>query len=171
MKLFCFLCVMLFIVMLTTQPSTAQDVKLLQGNVSLIDEIPENFYGTWIVAAREISNTNPALYAASSIDVWTLTRKGNIIILCNPVSGAQAAVSIDSVEDNTIKFSRVARGDNEIGLETPSITLRGDTFDGTDKMVIKRYANNQLYREEVVEYRLKGKKVTSENPFHLVSKE
>ncbi len=136
---------------------------VLEGNISLIDKIPDELYGSWVVASVATRNSNPELYDNTSVDLWTLKRHGNIIILSNPLSGASASVTVEEVKDNTIKFSRQSMGDDEIGLETPTIILNGEMFDGTDKMVIKKYKNNRVYREDIIEYRIKGKKVSSED--------
>ena len=140
---------------------------VLRGGVSKVEEVPEDFYGTWVVAAGEISNTAPERYASSSVDVWTLCRYGDIIVLTNPVSGASAAITVDDVEGNTVKFSRTSesKSDGEVGHETPTLTISGDTFDGTDKMVIRTYRGNQILREDTMVYRIKGKKVSSNDLF------
>ena len=140
---------------------------VLQGGVSKVEEVPDDFYGTWVVTAREISNPDHDLYASTSIDVWTLCRYGDIIVLSNPVSGASATITIDDVQGKTISFSRTSTSneDGEIGHETPTLTIKENTFDGMDKIVIKKYRNNQLFREDTITYGLKGKKVASCNLF------
>lgn len=139
--------------------------KVLQGNVSLVEEVPEHFFGTWVVAAALKSTTIHGEYKSSSVDVWTLTRYGNIIILENPMTGATANIDVNEVKGDTIQFSRRSDSQEQSSLEMPTIILNGDTFSGIDKMIIKHFKDKQLFREDVLEYNIKGRKVASEKIF------
>ncbi len=153
--------VMVSIVMFMQNFVCAENVMRLEGSVTKNDEVPEDFYGVWLVSAQQVSCTNPDLYNSTSVEVWTLTKNNNIIILTNPFSGASAAINVEEVQGNTVKFSRVSQEFDEIGYESPTLTINGETFEGVDEMVIKRVNHRQVLSEDIIKYRIKGKKISN----------
>ena len=139
--------------------------KILEGNVSLIENVPQDFYGTWIVTGTMLSASITDVYKPYSVDVWTLSRYGNIIVLANPISGASASISVEEINGNTIKFNRVSTSDNQTSIEVPEITLNGNFFEGIDNMVIEHFLDNHKSRKDILKYKIEGKKVASERLF------
>ena len=156
--------VLFITVLFCFQQTVLSSEKLLEGTVSKTGDVPESFYGTWLVISKKILGDSK--YKQSSVDVWTLSRYGNMIMLKNPVSGAVADVTVDSVSDNIIKFSRVSKQKNEIGFEQPTIVLDGTSFSGVDKITIETYENDKLLFRDVLEYQIQGQKIVQNNRFN-----
>ena len=51
---------------------------------------------------------------------------------------------------------------DEESIETPILTLNGDNFTGTDKIIIKTFQNGKLIKEDYVEYQVKGSKMSGD---------
>ena len=96
-KIFLFLVIFLF-----TQNVQAE---VLKAGVSL-DDIPNALYGSWRVSAKLDKTNAPRLYKAQSIDFWNLSRVNDTIKLDNPFSGASAEISVQTVEDEIVVFSK-----------------------------------------------------------------
>jgi len=47
------------------------------------------------------------IFKPKSVDLWNLSRAGNVITLDNPFSGANASIVINTVDGRTIKFKRI----------------------------------------------------------------
>ena len=139
--------------------------KTLQGNISLIENVPQNFYGTWLVTGTMISTNIENMYSKTAVDVWTLTKYGNIIVLANPVSGAYASISVNEVDGNKVKFTRTSTNSNQSSFEEPIINLNGDNFEGVDKMIIKHLKNGKIVRTDELKYKINGQKIASESLF------
>jgi len=132
----------------------------LQASVSIEDRLPPEFFGSWEVLSIQTSCSNPLLSAPVSIDFWNLSRAKNVITLNNPQTGAIASVKIDEVQGNTVKFTRTSTSDTEIVTETPTITINGENFVGTDKIIVKNYKFGQHISTDVWIYTLKAKKIS-----------
>ena len=132
----------------------------IQGSVSLSDSVPSGFYGCWKVISVRSKSTNNAEFGEFGVDLWNLSKSGDVITLSNPVSGAKASVLVSEVNGNTVKFKKVSRESDEESIETPILTLEGDNFYGIDRIVIRSYKNGKFVREESVEYKVKATKVS-----------
>ena len=77
--------------------------QTLKAGVS-IDSVPKAFYGTWRVVAKIDKQTgNRVNFKPNTIDVWNLSRSGNVINLNNPFTGASASVTVDYVDGKIMK--------------------------------------------------------------------
>ncbi len=141
-------------------PVNAQMV--IQGEVSMSDKVPAEFFGDWKVTSVCVKTTNKEYFDSTSLDIWTLTRRGDIITLMNPLSGARADISVSDVNGKTVKFEKKTVYPDEVSVETPILTLQGDNFTGVDKINIKTYQDGKLIKEDYVEYQVKGKKMTGD---------
>src|SRR5574344_130564 len=94
----------------------AQEGVVLKGGVS-IDKVPKTLYGEWRVSSRLLSTNNYSIFKDSSVDLWNLSRVGNVITLDNPFSGAKASIVVDKVEGNLIKFKKTGNYDGKILLD------------------------------------------------------
>ncbi len=134
--------------------------KVIVGNISLTDNVPTEFFGDWKVVSVCTKSTNTEYFDSTSVDIWRLTRNGDTITLTNPMSGARADVQVNDVKGNTVKFEKKSYFPDEESIETPILTLQGDNFFGVDKISIKTYKNGKLIKEDYVEYKVKGTRIS-----------
>ncbi len=132
---------------------------VIQGGISLTSKVPKGFYGSWRVTAVQSYTNNAKLFTDTATDLWNLSKTGDVITLSNPVSGARASVDIQEVDGNTIKFVRKTNSKNENVTETPILTLDGENFHGTDRIVIEKYKFGELVRTDIVEYKITAQKI------------
>ena len=144
--------------------------QLITGSVSLLESVPEGFFGTWKVIAVQVYSNNPFLFNSMSVEYWKLEKKNNNLTLSNPESGATATVTLDEVDNNTIKFRRTSDTPYEKVVEIPEITLNGENFYGTDTIVINKYKNDEYIGKEMVKFKLKGIKQSGASVTDLLSK-
>ena len=144
--------------------------ELITGSVSLLENVPQGFFGTWKVIAVQVYSNNPFLFNSMSVEYWKLEKRNNNLILTNPESGATAAVTLDEVNNNTIKFRRTSDTPFEKVEEIPEITLNGENFFGTDTIVINKYKNDTFIGKEMVKFKLKGIKQSGASVTELISK-
>ena len=132
----------------------------LQASISIEDRLPPEFFGTWKVVSVQTYCSNPLLNTPFSVDIWNLSRVKNVITLNNPQTGAIASVKINEVQKNTVKFTRTSSSDTEIVTETPTITINGENFVGTDKIVIENYKLGKHVSTDVWTFTVKAKKIS-----------
>ena len=126
------------------------------GGVSVIEQVPQELFGSWAVSAVQSYTNNPKKYnSMSSLDYWNIYKHDNVLTLENPQSGARASVKIKEVS-----FTRQSKKTESEVTETPTITILGENFVGTDKMVIKNYKNGSLISTDVVEFMIRGQKIS-----------
>lgn len=123
-------------------------------------DLPEDFYGTWSVISTLIDTNNPGLFRHRSADIWTFERKGEVITLSNPVSGATASITVNEVEGNTATFTRTKDEPELKETETPKITVQGDYFSGTDTIIMKHFWHGQRIKTDIVKYKIEGFKLS-----------
>lgn len=132
----------------------------LRGNVSVIQDLPEEFFGTWSIVSRLIDTTHPETFRMKSSDIWTFQRQDNVITLSNPVSGATASITINEVRGQTAVFSRKQEEKDEIETEIVEITVEGDKFSGTD-LIVMEYLRNGIKTNTIrVKYKVTGYKIS-----------
>ena len=155
MKKFLILCLFfIFFVQLKACSTT------ILGGVSVIEQVPQELFGSWAVSAVQSYTNNPQKYnLIPSLDYWTIYKYDNVLTLENPQSGARASVKIKEVVNNTVSFTRQSKKTESEVTETPTITILGENFVGTDKMVIKNYKNGSLISTDVVEFMIRGQKI------------
>ena len=136
------------------------NAQMIVGSVSMTDKVPEEFFGEWQVASVCTKSTDKEYYGTTSVDIWILSRVGDAITLRNPVSGAFAQITVDDVKGQTVKFEKKSYYNDEISIETPILTLQGDKFSGTDTILIKTLKDGEVIKEDYIEYKVKGTKVS-----------
>lgn len=135
---------------------------VIRGGVELSDMVPKGFFGTWKVTSVQTYTNNPLLFTERSTDYWNLSKEDDVITLSNPVSGAVASVTVKDVKNNQITFTRRKKDRNENVTETPTLTLNGENFSGTDRIVIEKYKYGELVSTDIVEYKIDAVKVSGD---------
>ena len=127
---------------------------VLKAGVSLSDQVPKGFFGSWKITSVMTYSNNPKIFNETTVDYWNLSKIGDVITLSNPVSGAEASVTVEDVKGNQIKFTHVTKGRNGKMTETPTLTLNGENFYGTDKIVVEKYKYGELISSDTVIYKI-----------------
>ena len=152
--------ILLFV--LLTQNAFAESIS---GGI-VKNTVDDRFFGNWMVRG-EIIGSAPKEFKSSTSQIWNLWKNGNVIILENRLSGARGEVKVDKAFSSSdgafLKFTNIDEKDLGEGekiklIETPEITLKDDSFSGTDKFEIKKYKNGALYSQKVVKYQITGRK-------------
>ena len=140
----------------------AEDNLTLKAGVSLAEQIPVGFMGTWRVSAKLKTTDSPQNFKQTSVDIWNLSKKGDVINLSNPFNGASASVRVDYVEGNLIRFTKVGNYDNKKLTDTVDLKLNGNTFTGINTLVLETFStyDNSLIYKDTALYILKGEKIS-----------
>lgn len=158
MKKFLILLLSLFIIL----PSGAE---VLQAGVS-IDDVPQALFGSWRVNAKLDTTNARGTFKPQSIDFWNLSRIGDTVKLDNPFSGANAEISVHTVEGNLVVFSkRLPYDGNKILTDTVSIRLQDNEFSGINSLTLEYFSliDNHLMKTETATYLIKGEKIAGDS--------
>ena len=143
---------------------TAQAV-VLEAGVS-VEEIPEAFFGSWRVIAT-LENTNSySTFKPQSMDFWNLSKVGDRVVLDNPFSGANAEISVQTIEGNLVVFSKKLPYDgNKVLTDTVTLRLGENEFSGINSLTLESYSlvDNHLMKTETAIYQIKGEKIAGES--------
>lgn len=136
----------------------------LQAGIS-INDVPKALFGSWRVSAKLEDSNSYGTFKPQSVDFWTLSRVGDRVTLSNPFSGANAEVSIRTVEGNLIVFSKKAPYDNKILTDTISLRLNDSTFTGINTLSLDSFSliDNHLMKSETARYVIKGEKISGDS--------
>ena len=133
--------------------------------VVTVNDIPKAFFGSWRVIAKLEDTNSYGTFKPQSIDFWTLSRVGDKVTLSNPFTGANAEVSLKTVEGNLIVFSKKAPYDNKILTDTITLRLSDNNFSGINTLSLESYSlvDNHLMKTETARYVIKGEKISGES--------
>lgn len=137
---------------------------VLKAGVS-IDKIPKEFYGTWRVSSKLISSNTEGLFKEKNVDLWNLSRSGDVITLDNPFSGAKASITVSSVSGKAIKFKKIGDYDGNKKLsDTVQLVLEKDTFKGTNSLKLDTTSevDGHVIKTEWAMYNLVGEKISGD---------
>ena len=138
---------------------------VLEAGVS-IEEIPPAFFGSWRVKAS-LENTNSySTFKPQSMDFWNLSKVGDRVVLDNPFSGANAEISVQTIEGNLVVFSkRVPYDNNKVLTDTVTLRLGENEFSGINSLTLESYSlvDNHLMKTETAIYQIKGEKIAGES--------
>ena len=139
----------------------AVQASVLEAGVS-VEEIPEAFFGSWRVGAT-LENTNSySTFKPQSMDFWNLSKVGDRVVLDNPFSGANAEISVQTIEGNLVVFSKKLPYDgNKVLTDTVTLRLGEDEFSGINSLTLESYSlvDNHLMKTETAIYQIKGEKI------------
>ena len=163
MKKFLFL--LLILLIFSPAPKVKAENLTLQAGVSMSDRIPKGFFGTWEIFSTISYTNNKKIFNETTTDYWNLSKTGDVITLANPVSGAEASVTVEDVKGNQIKFTHVTKHNNAKMIETPTLTLNGenicDLCTGTGNLILsvletmgpeeakRKIANGNIYLYDI----------------------
>ena len=152
--------VLLFIIIFT-QTANAEVFNL---GVS-IDEVPKELFGSWRITAKMDKTNSPRTFKAQSLDFWELSRLGDTIKLNNPYSGANAEISVQTVEGNIVVFSKRLKYDNKILTDTVTLRLNKNKFSGINTLCLESFSlvDNHLMKTETATYHINGEKIAGDS--------
>lgn len=152
-----------FILILIIFAGLSVSAQTLKAGVSKIDNIPNSFYGSWRVQAKIDKQSGNIYFKPVTVDLWNLSRVGDVINLNNPFTGASASVKLDYVDGNLIRFSKSGEYDGNKKLtDTVDLKLDGDTFTGVNYLTLETFSvrDNSLIKKDTAIYILKGEKIS-----------
>lgn len=136
--------------------------ETLKAGIS-VDSLPKAFYGTWRVVSKIDKQTGSIYFKPNMVDIWNLSRTGDVINLNNPFTEASASVKLDYVEGNIIRFTKTGEyGSNKKLTDTVDMNLTGDTFTGVNYITLETFSaiDNSLIKKDTAIYILKGEKIS-----------
>ena len=139
--------------------------EVLKMGVS-IEHIPNALFGSWQVNAKLDQTNSPRTFKPQSADLWELTRVGDVIKLNNPFNGANAEITIQTVEDNIVVFSkRLEYDNNKILTDTVTLRLNENEFSGINTLQLETFSliDKSLLKTETARYHIKGTKISGDN--------
>ena len=136
--------------------------KTLSAGVSLTESVPVSLMGTWRVASVLKDTDSPVNFKKTGVDIWNLSKVGDVINLSNPFTGATASISVSYVNKNTVKFSKVGNYDRQKLTDTVEITIEDDKFSGVNHLKLETLseADNSVTNVKTATYVLRGEKIS-----------
>ena len=143
--------------------SATENITLTTG-IS-INEVPKTLYGSWRVVAKLDDTNSYSTFKPQSTDMWTLTRIGDTIKLSNPFTGANAEITVRTVEGNLVVFSKKTPYDNKVLTDTVSIRLDKNKFSGINTLILEQYSNidGHVIKTQNARYIIEGEKIAGES--------
>ena len=154
--------VTLFLILIFNQAAQA---SIIEAGVS-IEHIPKTLFGSWQVSAKLDKTNSPASFRPQSIDFWNLSRVNDSIKLDNPFSGANAEISVQTVEDNLVVFSKkLPYQGNKVLTDTVTLRLYDNKFSGINSLKLESYSliDNHLMKTETATYHISGEKISGDS--------
>lgn len=152
----------LFVTLFFIQTANA---TVIEAGVS-IDHVPKALFGSWRVNAKLDKTNSVATFKPKSLDFWNLSRVGDTIKLDNPFSGANAEISVQTVEGNIVVFSkRLPYDGNKVLTDTVTIRLNNNEFSGINTLRLEYFSliDNHLLKTETATYHISGEKISGDN--------
>lgn len=138
----------------------AEQTYTLKTGIS-IDKVPKEFYGSWRVTSKVLTSTGDGIFKGSCVDLWNLSRVGNVITLDNPFSGAHASISVDEVNGKIIRFSKIGDFDGNKLTDTVEITLGKESFTGVNYLKLDTISSDgHVIKTDKATYKLVGEKIS-----------
>ena len=136
------------------------DKGILQGSISETKDIPAGLYGMWSVYSTIIQTNDYSSFNNKGSDIWSFAKDNDVITLTNPISGATASITVNEVHGNTAVFSRQTVTKNYKETEVAKITVEGDFFSGSDRIIVENFNKDKYIHPSVVEYKLRGTRLS-----------
>ena len=139
--------------------------EVLEAGIS-IEDVPQGLFGLWRVNAKLDDTNSYQTFKAQSIDFWNLLRIGDNVKLENPYSGANAEISIKTIEGNLIVFQKKANyASNKTLTDTVHLRLENDKFSGINTLKLETFSlvDGHLMKTETAQYIIKGEKLSGDS--------
>lgn len=154
----------LLIILITTiisLPVIADESYVLQAGVS-VEEVPEAIFGSWSVQAKIVNSNNYGSFKPKSVDLWNISRNGNVLNLSNPFTGASADVLLNAAQGNVVSFTRTVDFDNKKLTDIVTIRIEENTFSGINELKLEQFSlvDNHLMHTDTARYEIKGEKLS-----------
>ena len=135
--------------------------NVFQVGISMIEKVPQNFFGTWRVKSVLLDTNSPANFKKKNLDIWNLSRSGNVINLRNPFSGAEASVTLSYAGNNEVCFTKTSNYEGKRLTDTVKIVIDGNTFSGENRILLETLSNvdNSVLKTAEAVYSLSGEKI------------
>lgn len=146
---------------LNVMADDAYNGHVLQTGISVTEKIPAAFFGTWRVASILIDSNSPSNFKKENIDIWNLSKDGDVINLSNPFSGASASVTVSYADNDAIRFSKIGNYQGKKLTDTVELYIDGDTFSGVNTILLETLSDvdNSVIKTAKATYTLKGEKI------------
>jgi len=157
------LCLWLFLgVLCNNGKAFADETYTIKAGVSMVSKVPNSFYGTWRVSSVRVSTNSEETFKDKTVDLWNLSRSGNVITLENPFSGARSSIVVDEVSGKLIKFKKNGIYDGKKATDIVQLQLGGDSFSGTNILILNTISetDQHVVKSERATYRLTGEKIS-----------
>lgn len=140
----------------------AEQTYTLKTGISMEDRVPKGFYGTWRVQSTRVSTNNQEIYKSSTVDLWNLSRNGNVITLENPFTGAKASIKVSVVDGQTIRFKKIGDFEGKKLSDEVQLKLNGDRFSGENYLILETISDidKSVIKREKATYKLSGEKIS-----------
>ena len=153
---------LLIIFVFAAMASFAEESYTLKSSISVLGNIPKEFYGTWRVSSELVSTNAEGTFKQKNVDLWNLSRHADVITLDNPFSVAKASITIDEVDDKLIKFKKRGDYDSQKLTDIVQLNLDKETFSGTNTIILETLSNidKSVIKSERATYKLMGEKIS-----------
>ncbi len=155
----------IIIISIALIPVIARESYVLKAGVS-IEEVPKAIFGSWSVRAEIVDSSNYKVFKPKSTDLWNISRRGDVLNLSNPFTGASADVSINAAQGNVVSFTRKVDFDNhQVLIDVVTVRLNENTFSGINEIRLEQYSpvNNKIIKSDKARYEIKGDKISGES--------
>ena len=133
----------------------AAQPTVLTGSVSMV---PKSFYGTWRVISERIEQ-NSDIFKEKSLDVWNLSRTGDVITLYNMFNGAKAEINVENSNDKHVIFTKSGEYGKKKLTDKADIIIDGDYFEGFDYIRIDTYVGGKIVKTQSATFKIRGEKI------------
>lgn len=141
---------------------SANNGNVLTAGISIIENVPQVFYGSWKVSSTLIDTNSPTTFKKENLDLWNLSRNGNVINLSNPFSGASASITLSYAKQNTVRFTKKSNYDGKILTDTVELHIEENKFSGVNTILLETLSDvdNSVIKSAKATYKLEGEKLS-----------
>ena len=150
-----FICILFMLFTFSVSGGYAEQPTLLTGSVSMV---PKSFYGTWRVSSQRLEQ-NSDIFKEKSLDVWNLSRTGDVITLYNMFNGAKAEINVENSNERHVIFTKNGEYGKKKLSDKADIYIDGDYFEGFDYIRIDTYVGGKIVKTQSAKFKIKGEKI------------
>lgn len=135
--------------------------EMLKSGISLTEQVPSVFFGTWRVESTLIYTNSPANFKKENLDIWNLSKEGDVINLRNPFSGASASITLTYAGNDAVRFIKVSNYEGKILTDKVELYIDEDKFSGVNTILLETLSDvdNSVIKSVKATYTLKGEKI------------